>query len=211
MGPETFFTDQLEMLEGFLTDAERAAQVVRIDPEMRRLPLRYFSARDEDDRWPHLLFMHEAPFHSAQAWFAGLNSMLHSEIATWSEDLQAEGVGTTAPGTRFDRAHKPWEIWIDLSAHLANSLPDHVGSLVFLIEPESVADATLWNQAVRFLADYTRSPRVKYVIFEPRLKPALDDAIEHPRVGDQLFWLSPCEIEKRAERVLIASQTGRLQ
>lgn len=211
MGPETFFTEQLAMLDEFFSDRERTCQVVRIDPEMRRMPYNYLGRRDEDPSFPHLMFAYHEPFTSAEAWFARLTSMLHAQIAVAREDLDAAGVNVQVPPQRQERANKPWESWIDWTGQIADSLPAHAGSLVFLIEPDDVSDASVWNKALSFLADFTRSERVKYLIFEPRLNRLLEDACEHPRIGSQLFWMSPAEIEQRANDVLLATQTARLQ
>ncbi|MGD1924682.1 MAG: hypothetical protein ACFB03_10930 [Paracoccaceae bacterium] len=211
MGPETFFTEQLAMLDAFFSDPSRTCHVVRIDPEMRRMPYNYLARRDEDPTFPHLIFAHQEPFTSAEAWFARLTSMLHAQIADARENLAAAGVNVEVPPQRQERANKPWESWIDWPGQIADSLPAHAGALVFLIEPGEVADASVWNKALCFLADFTRSDRVKYLIIEPRLTPLLDDACEHPRIGSQLFWMSPAEIEQRANDVLLATQTARLQ
>lgn len=211
MGPEAFFTEQLELLDDFFTDPGRSCQVVRIDPEMRRMPYNYLARRDEDPAFPHFIFAFQEPFRSAHAWFARLTSMLHTEIAAWRTDLEAAGVRLSVPPARQEGANKPWESWIDWTGQIAGSLPFRAGAMVFLIEPDEIHDASVWNGAIRFLADFTRSDRVKYLILEPRLNPLLDDACEHPRVGNQLFWMSPAEIEQRAEDVLLATQTARLQ
>ena len=211
MGPESFFTEQLEMLDDFFTDPVRTCHVVRIDSEMRRMPYNYLARRDEDPAFPHLFFAFQESFVSAEAWFARLTSMLHAEIAAWRTDLEAAGALLSVPPARREGTNKPWESWIDWTGQIADSLPRHAGAMVFLIEPGEVSDAGVWNSAIRFLADFTRSERVKYLVIEPRLNPLLDDACEHPRVGSQLFWMSPAEIEQRAEDVLLATQTARLQ
>lgn len=209
IGPEDFFTEQLAIMESFLSDPARAVQVVRIDPEMRRMPLNYLMHRDEDDSFPHLLFPYAGAFDAPASWFGGLSKLLTQEVNTCRADLAATGADLAWPEIPAERAAKPWEVWLEQSAKLADGMPDYVGALVFLIEPARVADSKVWNQAVRFLANRTGTPRVKYLILEERLRPALVEAIEHPRIGHQLFWLSPAEIERRAERVLVASQGAR--
>ena len=209
LGPENFFSEQLAILEDFLTDPDRSVQVITIDPDLRRLPYIYLGRRDDDDSCPHMLFGFQEAFKSTHDWFARLSALLQANVDKWREDLNQIGADVTIPPIRSGLHARAWDAWIDRSTHLADSMPEGFGALVFVIDPEEVADPKTWNATLKFLGDYTHSPRVKYIVFDPRVHPRLDDALEHPRIGHQIFWMSPAEMERRANEVLIASQHQR--
>ena len=202
-GPENFFVEQFEKLEAFLVDPDRVLLRLLIDPEMRRMPLGFLAARDEAPDFPHLLLHFDAPFDAPFTWFESLSAQLDREIEAFEEDLRAVGAEIAEPATdRPDRASRNWERFLTRAENLTESLPDNVGSLAFLLEPETIADVENWQRAMSFLADRTGSQWLKFIVFEPRLAPTLSELEEHWKVQTQVFHISPEEIERRAEAVL---------
>lgn len=202
---ESFFPERLEAMEAFLLDPGRVCLRVVIDPELRRMPLNYLGRQDDDPAFPHLILSFFEPFNAPHNWFARLLAMLEGEIDAQRETLAELGVDLARPLADERRRSRTWELFLDQAERIAASLPDNVGSLVFVIEPETVEDPENWRRGMRFLADRTASPWLKFIVLEPRLHPLLESLSGHPKVTTEVFWLSPEEIERRADAVLAAS------
>jgi hypothetical protein len=131
--------------------------------------------------------------------------MLEGEIDAQRETLSQLDVDVARPVHAPDRKSRMWEIFLTQAEAIGDGLPDYFGSLVFVLEPGVVRDRAGWLSGIRFLADRTASRWIKFIVLEPRLDPILEDLRRHPKVATELFWLSPEEIERRADAVLAAS------
>jgi hypothetical protein len=204
-GPEAFFIERLQVIEAFLVDPGHVCLRLVIDPEMRRMPLNYLGKREDDPSFPHLVLSFFEPFDGPHSWFARLLAMLEREIDAERETLAELGVDVSRPVPAAEHRSRTWELFLAQAERIAEGLPDHVGSLTFVLEPEEVRDPANWERGIRYLADRTASRWLKFIILEPRLDPLLADLREHPKVATELFWLSPAEIERRADAVIAAS------
>lgn len=201
-GPESFFEEKLAEMDGFLVDPDRSVMRLIIDPEMKRMPLRYLECKDADDNFAHLLFNHTAPFDNHLHWNQALLALLDGEIRDNAEDLEEVGADTAYRKEDADLKDKPWRLFLYRAERLAISLRDGIDSLVFVLDPEEITEPENWPFNIRFFADQVSTPAVKFIVLEDRAEPLLEDIEEHPKVYNQLFWLSPEEIEKRAESQL---------
>jgi tetratricopeptide (TPR) repeat protein len=207
-GPESFFEEQLAELDGFLVDPDLSVLRLIIDPEMERVPLRYLESRDADDSFRHLFLYHAEPFDSHMHWNKSLLTLLDEQIAENADDLAEVGFDTAATDRDDEFADRPWRIFLARAERLSNSLKDFADSLVVILLPETIGDSKNWARNIRFFADRVGTSALKFIAFESRTEPLLDDLEDHPKVKHQLFWLSPAEIEKRAEAELDTSASA---
>jgi tetratricopeptide (TPR) repeat protein len=86
---------------------------------------------------------------------------------------------------------------------LAEGLPDHVGSLVVVLDPAEVADPAGFREALAWLAENTWSNWVKYLVLDDRLKPQTAGVEEvSKRASKQVMYQSPEEFEARIRDAL---------
>lgn len=208
-GPEQFFVEELQKIERFLVDTDSVMLRIVVDPEMRRMPLNYLSSREEAADFPHLLLSFTEPFASPFLWFDDLLNMFDAAIAEEEETLQQIGADLSDPEDGATTVPSIWATFLARAEKVTDSLPDHIGALVFVFEPESVEDPQNWVKAMEFLADRTGSQWLKFLVLEPRLTPQLEALKDHPKVKTQVFWLAPEEIERRAEAIVLASDRER--
>ena len=207
-GPEEYFQDQLAELELFFVDPDVSVLRLIIDPEMKRLPMRFLERRDEQEDFPHIILHHSEPFDTPVHWNRTLLEMLDNQIAAEGVVLGEMGADLTPVDVTDGRHRHPWEMFLDRAERLAASLPDHVGSLVFLLDPERVRDASGWLKTLSYFADRVGTPWLKFVVMEERLEPHLGALADHPKVKNQTIWLSPEEIENRADAVVAKGGNG---
>ena len=188
---EDFFIEKLEELEDFLLDPDHAVLRLVIDPEMRRVPVNYLVRREEEADFPHILLSFAQDFKSPYTWYARLLEEFESEIERHRESLQTAGVDLEALGRAGGQSEKPWVLFLQRAGAIARSLPDSVGSLVFLLEAEEIGDPENFARGINYLADTTVSVWLKFIVVESRLDPVLEGLKDHPKVCSQLFWLSP--------------------
>jgi tetratricopeptide (TPR) repeat protein len=208
---EEFFAEKLEELEEFLLDPDHCVLRLVIDPEMRRVPVNYLVRREEMADFPHLLLSFAQDFASPERWFKQLLEAFESEIERSQEELRSAGVEVKKPATAPGQEAKPWVRFLGRAESVACSLPDSVASLVFLLEAEKIDDPENFARGVKYLADKTASEWLKFIVIESRLEPVLEDLAEHPKVRSQLFWLSPEEIERRAEADLPSEDGSKVK
>src|SRR5262249_42512126 len=153
------------------------------------------SGLDRDPNTPHVLIPCAAPFTTRDRFFnALLGELLESYGASAVELAEA---GVFEPFGRKDlRRDVPQERVILYLCALAEGLPNHVGSLVVLLDPSEVTDAKGFRDALAWLAGNTWSAWVKLLVIDDRVKPRTKGVEElHKRAGVQTFYLPPEEIE----------------
>jgi tetratricopeptide (TPR) repeat protein len=191
---EAYFRDELQKLDTFLLDPDLVLLRLVLDPEMERMPLRYLAGREEQADFPHLLVGLTHPFASAREWSITANGILRAELERNADALGAVGVSIPP----LPNGEKPWADFIRGAEMLAESMPDNVGTILFVIAPEAIADDAAFSRSLRYFADAVHSRWLKFVLLEPRLAPRAAELATHPRVRTQTIWLSPEEIERRA-------------
>jgi len=169
----------------------------------RNMPINYLVQREDQPDFPHILIGYFEPFQSPSVWLDGLISLTNAQITENVEDGQpvcetSENVRTPFPGAIPDL----WEDFMIGIENFCQNLPDYVGAVVFVIDPPDVGNPEDWQRRVHFLAEQIKSPWLKFLVLEPRDSEPLADLADHPRVDTLLFWMSPEEIERRADNGL---------
>ena len=82
----------------------------------------------------------------------------------------------------------------------ANSLPEEIGAIAFLIDPVKVSDPAGYRKALKYLAENTPSDWVKYVVLDDRIERDTEELLEQmAEVKMQSMYLPPEELEKRVK------------
>jgi tetratricopeptide (TPR) repeat protein len=201
---EAFFRDQLDQLRAFMADPRQTVRVVAVDPDLKPVLVKMLAGFDRDPNTPHTLVPSDAAFRARPQFFADL--LADAEASFRASLVELFGAGVYEHFAPADLGRQPPEqkLALYLSA-LAESLPDHVGAVVVLLDPAAVADPAAFRAALVWLAENTWSPWVKYLVIDDRLKPRAAAGEKHPRVGHQTFYLPPAEIEARAKRLALSS------
>jgi tetratricopeptide (TPR) repeat protein len=201
---ESFFKDQLDHLRAFMAHPKEVVRILLVDPEMRGVLLRMLRGLDDDDAFPHVLVGHSDPFVDPVTWFGALHDLLEQQLEAHGAELASLNVVFGQP-LKDPAARGPWPFLLRTEG-IAQSLPDSVGNLVFVLDPETVDDSEAFARSIVFLADKVRTPRLKFIVLDERLAPRLDHLVaETPRTGSQTFWCSPSELESRLQAKLAAS------
>lgn len=96
----------------------------------------------------------------------------------------------------------PWR-FLRRAQGVAKALPEELGALAFVIDPERVDDTAGFLRSVEFLAANVRSSRLKFIVLEDRSTPRLRQvAADHPRVETQTFWLDPKDMQRSVDKEL---------
>lgn len=201
-GSHDYFAEKFEKIEIFLLNQEVSVMQLLIDPEMHQILFRYLQKRDDDSSFPHILIGLFQSFRSAREWGLDILSSLNHQIEVHKSHLVECGVNIkqVSPGVL---PIEPWREFLAVASYVSKSLPDNFGSVVFLVSPEEVTDEQNWPNAVKFLLNENTSPWLKFIVIDPRTQPRLTGLADHPRITTELFWLSPDEIEERAETFLL--------
>jgi hypothetical protein len=198
---EKFFTDQIQQIEAFLWAWAPPVRVIAINGEMREILLRILLGLDQDEKCLHVLLGHSNVFLDPTTWFESLHRELEMQLARNAEEIQS--VGMEVPDLDHGAAlTAPWR-FVHRAEAAAKVLPEEIGSLAFIIEPERIDDEDGFIRSVEFLADNVKSSRLKFIMVDDRAAPRLDKlAAEHPRVETQVFWLDPRSMQQSIEREL---------
>src|SRR5262249_13407875 len=187
----------LNQLREFVGARERTVRVVAVDSDLKPVLVKMLSGLDRDPNTPHVLIPSDAGFRRWDQFFTDLLAdILASYDAAAVELLDA---GVYEPFGPADLNQDPPEkrVSLYLSA-LAEGLPDHVGSLVVVLDPKEVLDAAGILEAPAWLAESTWSPWVKYLVIDDRLEPRTTGLGErNKRIATQTFYLPPEEFERR--------------
>lgn len=204
---DEFFAEQLELIKDFVVTADSAVNVIAVDGEMQGILMRMLAALDNDPGFPHALIGYYDAFTDPSSWFAGMKDALDTQLAAHADALSAIGV----PGADPNQARvltSPWR-FLGHAEHLAGSLPDTAGAIVFLIDPERVDDDASFSRSIDFLASETRERWLKFIVLDNRSSPRLSAlAAEHSRIDLQIFWLPPEEISWRLRAAAMPSEGG---
>jgi hypothetical protein len=201
---QEFFTTQLEELEAFLNASTPAVRVVAIDGEMRNILMRMLLGLDQDEEVPHILLGHFDAFLDPVSWFDALHQALETQLAQNAEEIRSAGMELPEPdpdGT----LPSPWR-FLRRAQAIAQSLPEELRSLAFVIDPERVEDSAGFVRSIEFLAGNVRSHWLKFIVLDDRSAPRLQQlAADHPRVKTQTFWLDPKDMQRSVDEELANS------
>jgi tetratricopeptide (TPR) repeat protein len=201
---EKFFAAQLEELEAFLDASTPAVRVVAIDGEMRNILMRMLLGLDQDEEFPHILLGHFDSFLDPVSWFEALHQGLEVQLVQHAEEIRSAGMETPEPdpdGT----LPSPWR-FLRRAQAVAQSLPEELRSLAFIIDPERVEDPAGFVRSIDFLAGNVKSRWLKFIVLDDRSAPRLQQlAADHPRVNTQTFWLDPKDMQRSVDEDLAKS------
>jgi tetratricopeptide (TPR) repeat protein len=203
MPVKEFFEDQLKQMQRFMANPREVVRVVHVDPDMKPVLRKMLAGYDRDPNTPHVIIPSDASFMTRDCFFESLYANIVGSYEASAIDLM--DVGFMEPFSRDDLARDRAENRITIYlGTMAESLPDHVGSLVVLLEPQDVHDAPAYRKALAWLAENTWSRWVKFLVIDERLNPKTADLERQTKkIGRQTLYLSPDDMEKRvAEAVM---------
>ena len=205
---EEFFTEQMQQIEAFLWAWAPPMQVIAIDGEMRDIFLRMLLGLEQDEKFPHIFLSHSDAFLDAMTWFDSLDRELEEQVAQNAEEIQSAGI--VLPDANHDPALPPPWRFLHRAEAVAKVLPEEIGALAFIIEPERIDDEDGFIRSVDFLAHNVNSSRLKFIVLDDRSAPRLEKlAGAHPRVETQIFWLDPRSVQQSINRELTSPGAAR--
>lgn len=202
MSLKSYFPEQLDQIKAFLISSTEVVRCLRIDPEMKPMLLETFAKLEEDSEFPHVLVACSEAFRDPISYFEALSGVLSRESETVADELPELDVKLPAADTPSVSLKPPARFVRDAS-RLSEGLPDSVGSLMLLIDPDEVRDQANYRKSIAFLAEEIQSRWLKALVLDARVDPLLEHIEqEHQHIGVQTFYLSPAEIERRVEQDL---------
>ena len=204
-----FFADQFRQIKEFLRDRSDVVRVIRVDADLRYVLVKALVRMDEEPDNPHATLFAERAFTSAPAYFTALLEQLQENYAENEADLKARGVRFSVP---YDdpKLHPATQFRLYASA-LADALPDTMGSLVFVLNPETVDDEAAFRQSIEFLTTQVESDWLKFLVLDSRVAPLLDGLQSRDRIGTQTFYMPPEAIEQELKRQVSQPASDPLQ
>jgi tetratricopeptide (TPR) repeat protein len=157
MSLKSYFQEQFEQLSDFMISLREVVRCVRIDPEMKPMLSKVLARMDDDQDFPHLFVSYAQSFRDAKTYFEGLAALISGEYVKNAQALREAGVQFAPPFEEASPPPAPFR-FLRYAEALADKLPDHVGSLVFLLDPDDVSDRNGFQRSVRFLCEDTACP-----------------------------------------------------
>lgn len=191
-----FFADQFRQIKAFMVDPSEVVRIVRVDPDLRQVLLKALVKMDDEPDNFHAMLFADTAFETPGSYFAALLTQLESNYAQNAALLAKHGTRFVVPYEDPSKLRPATRFRVYASA-LADALPDSMGSLVFLLDPEDVKDPGSFRQSIEFLAGQVESKWLKFIVVDSRLEPRLDGLEALDRVGGQTFYMPPEEIEKK--------------
>jgi tetratricopeptide (TPR) repeat protein len=191
-----FFADQFRQIRAFMRDPAEVVRIIRVDPDMRYVLIKALVKLDDEADNPHSMLLANAAFVETGDYFAALLIDLQQNYKANEASLEERGVRFVVPSghsSTLDAAHQ-FRLY---ASALADALPDSMGSLVFVLDPEDVRDVESFRKAVEFLASQIASKWLKFIVLDSRVEPRLDGLERLDRIGAQTFHMPPDAIEKK--------------
>jgi hypothetical protein len=217
MALRDFFEDQLEAIRAFLDFPGPRLRAILHDGEMRPVLLRMLKGLENDEDCPHLMIASEASFHDEEQYCRALLADLEAAVDEHRAVLADEGIELPRPRIEHPGAPTPArDRFGRYFAALADAMPDQIGAVALVIEPEAMDDRAAFASTMAALAEETSSDWAKYIVLDSRSAPLLAACQEaSPRASVQEFYLAPETIEAGIRRDLesdpFLSQKERLQ
>jgi hypothetical protein len=196
------FEQRIESLNAFMLDPEQWLLCIRCDGDVKDLVLKLLAGLERQPDNPHLMIPCDTAFRSGPQFFGGLLEEVRAQYDMWKSQLNAAGI-------RFDFAAEEWkrlpadQRFLHSVSAFSTGLPESLGALVLLLDPQEIGDLSGFRQALAFLAACTKTPWLKYMVFDRKTKPRLE-ALEEEAPGTAVltFSLDPADIEKQVETEL---------
>jgi tetratricopeptide (TPR) repeat protein len=204
MALRDFFEDQLEEIRAFLEFPGPRLRAILHDGEMRPVLLRMLKGLEDDEDCPHLMLASQPSFHDEDQYCRALLADLEAAVEEHRAALAGAGVEVPRPSPERDDAPTgPRDRFSRYFAALADAMPDQVGTLALVIEPETVSDRAAFAATMAALAEETSSDWAKYIVLDSRSAPLLAGCEEvSRRASVQEFYLAPEAIEAGIRRDL---------
>jgi tetratricopeptide (TPR) repeat protein len=191
-----FFADQFRQIKAFMVDPAAVVRIVRVDPDLRYVLIKALVKMDDEPDNFHAMLFADAAFENPASYFTALLTQLESNYVENTARLEEQGTRFVVPYEDPSKLHPANRFRLYASA-LADVLPDSMGSLVFILDPEDVKDRGSFRQSIEFLARQVASKWLKFLVVDSRLEPRLDGLEGLDRVGSQTFYMPPGDIEKK--------------
>jgi tetratricopeptide (TPR) repeat protein len=202
MSLKSYFPEQFAQLKDFMVSSIEVVRCVRIDPEMQALFTKALAKMEDDPEFPHAFLHYGEPFKSQSQYFKGLHELFSNQYAQNAQAFSEQGISLQTPLKENELEKIPIRFLNNVET-FSDSLPDHVGSLVFVLEPEDIANRDGYRMAIEFLVAHTRSQWLKFLVLDARTNPVIEPPSGNDkRIGFQTFHLSPEEIERRTKEDL---------
>jgi tetratricopeptide (TPR) repeat protein len=194
----TFFTDQFDQLQDFLVSPNEVVRCVRIDAEMKPMFNKALAKMEETADFPHVILSCTEHFEEPLSYFGGLLELITQEFEQNSEALAGHNINPAFPGGKTVITKTP-KRFLRYAQAVAESLPDSVGSLVFVLDPDTVEDPVLFRKSIHFLSSRTKSKWLKFLLLDKRVDPFIQKLSDKDRrIFTQTFYLGPKEMERLA-------------
>ena len=202
MSLNTFFPEQIDELKAFTFSSDEVVRCIRLDTEMESVLNKVLLSLDEDPEFPHALVQCSGNFDNVNAYFDYLLEVLQQEYKKNSARLKAEGGSFNPPDISSNNIQSPFK-FIKYASALAESLPNSLGAIVLIIDPDHINDPENYKKSIEFIADEAKSSWIKFLVRDQRVTPVLEELEkDNPHIGLQIFYLSPDEIQKRVQQDL---------
>lgn len=200
MPMQEFFADQLRQLQDFMGDPDQTVRCLLVDADLKPVAVKMLAGFDRASENPHVLIPSTAAFKNWKQYFRDLLKELLESYQASANTLRDAGVIEPFGAKDLSRDPPEQRVVLYLSS-LSEGLPDHVGSLVVLLDPAEVSDPKEFRRALAWLAENTWSVWVKYLVLDDRLKPhtaGLEESAN--RTSRQVMYATPEEFEKQVRR-----------
>ncbi len=198
-----YFEEQIRHLRIFLntpgTEPGLRLRILLTDPDTKVISHKLLAGMDNDDSVTSVFVAVDAAFTKPAAFFEQAYTELVESYNLFADELEALHV-LHPPEWKLLKNGDPAERFARGVAMFANSLPEEVGAVAFLIDPVKVSDPAGYRKVLKYLAENTPSDWVKYVVLDDRIERDTEELLEQmPEVKMQSMYLPPDELEKRVK------------
>jgi tetratricopeptide (TPR) repeat protein len=194
-----FFEEQIRRLRIFLNTPGEKLRILLTDPDTKVISHRLLSGLDDDDSVTALSVPTDAAFTNPNAFFERAYADLVESYNLFADELAGVYI-LPPPEWKTLKFADPAERFSRGVAMFANALPEEIGAVTLLIDPEKVTDAAGYRKALKFLAENTPSDWVKYVVLDDRIERQTTELTEQmPKVQVQSLYMPPGDLEKEVK------------
>jgi tetratricopeptide (TPR) repeat protein len=212
----TAFEEKLDEIRTFIESGPQRLMAIQHDEDLRQPLLKMLLGLEDDPDYPHILVYSDLSYEHSDQYLEELlvelssgNEELRDELA--GADINLPSVPAMPP--RKDRPPEvPAEVLASYQTDVAECLPDTIGSVVLVLEPQEVDQEEEFAWAILTLASSTESEWAKYIVLDRREDPMLANLEEVPDLATSVqFYISPPEIEERVNADLANGNLSPLE
>lgn len=181
-----------------MVSPDEVVRCVRIDAEMKPMFYKVLANMDDEPGFPHVFLEYPETFTEPLEYFGGLLEFITEEYQQNKSEFVENDVNVTFPPVDENNLKEPAK-FLQYAQAISESLPDSLGSLVFLLDPEEVEDRDSYRKSFQYLSTRTKSKWLKFLVLDKRMDPDLPDPFDEEKsIVTQIFHLGPEEMERRA-------------